>query len=82
LTSHEGVLATRNSKIFIYPAAEPEANRFSENLNQLEQAVRSKDHNAIMQTLRDMVETFSPDRDRVYNENHAPPVRQPKLRVV
>ncbi|MEW6712201.1 MAG: nucleoside-diphosphate sugar epimerase/dehydratase [Candidatus Riflebacteria bacterium] len=82
LTSHEGVLATRNSKIFIYPAADPEANRFSENLNQLEQAARSKDHNAIMQTLRDMVETFSPDRDRVYNENPAPPVRQPKLRVV
>ncbi|GAB4270309.1 MAG: nucleoside-diphosphate sugar epimerase/dehydratase [Candidatus Rifleibacteriota bacterium] len=83
LISHDGVLATRNPKIFIYPSQVPNPEKLKELLEDLQKAAEEKDQPQIIKLLKKAVPGFVPDRDSIYRENRVQTGKKiPRLRLI
>lgn len=87
LTASEGIAATRNSKIYIANPEEVDENALCEQTSRLEEAARQGKPRKILKCLKEIVPSFSPNRDMIHGEKTGKESRenskeQPKLRVI
>jgi FlaA1/EpsC-like NDP-sugar epimerase len=82
LASGEGVTPTRNRKIFIAQNEDFSEGQFFNRLDNLEKAATKADSAMVIKILREMVPSFSPNRDSIHNENREIIPGPPRLRVI
>lgn len=82
LTAEEGITATRNRKIFVAKPEEVDEEALLANLATLFHSAENSNSRRIIETLRSLIPSFSPNRDHIFNEpkfkNVSPPSRKDK----
>ncbi len=87
LTASEGITATRNSKIYIAKAEDVDEKVLAEQVQKLEDAARQGKPHKIIKQLKEIIPSFSPNRDMIHSERTGKGDRDnaaatPKLRVI
>lgn len=69
LTASEGITATRNSKIFIAKPEEVNEQVLLDQIKNLVEAAHSGNAASVIKRFKDIVPSFSPNRDMIYNKD-------------
>lgn len=69
LTASEGITATRNSKIFIAKPEEVNEQVLLDQIKNLVEAAHSANAASVIKCFKDIVPSFSPNRDMIYNKD-------------